>query len=86
MSQIYIKISKIRNVSNDSESGENTWWRGEVVDVDFDSENPKNPDFFVTYNDYESEDKENEWFLMPLFEDYLKGSIYSICRCLYFFR
>ena len=35
----------IDHLFNDSESGENTWWRGEVVDVDVDSEDQKNPDF-----------------------------------------
>ena len=46
-----------------------------MVDVDVDSKDQKNPDFFVTYDEYEIDDKENEWFLMPLFEDYLKGRI-----------
>ena len=53
---------------------EETWCRAEVVDVEIDSEDMENPDFFVTYVNYSSnqEDK-NEWFLAPFFEDCLKG-------------
>lgn len=65
----------IDHLFSDSQTGENTWWRGEVVDVDVDSEDQENPDFFVTYDECESDDKENEWLLMPLFEDYLKRCI-----------
>ena len=55
------------------DNGEETWWRGEVVDVDIDSEDMENPDFFVTYVNYSSnQEDENEWFLVPLFEYYLK--------------
>ena len=65
----------IDHLFNDTESGEKTWQREEVVDVDIDSEDQENPDFSVTYNEYESGDKKNKQFLIPLFEDYLKGCI-----------
>ena len=56
------------------DNGEETWWGGEVFDVDIDSEDMENPDFFVTYVNYSSsQEDENEWFSVPLFEDYLKG-------------
>ena len=49
-------------------------WRGEVVNVDIDSEDMENPDFFVTCVNYcSNQEDENERFLIPLFEDYLKG-------------
>ena len=35
----------IDHLFSDSEIGENTWWRGEVVDVDVDCEDQKNSDF-----------------------------------------
>ena len=61
------------------DNGEETWWRGEVVDVDIDSEDMENPDFFVTYVNYSSnQEDENEWFLVPLFEDYLKGRVHFL--------
>ena len=46
----------IDHLFNDTESGEKTWQREEVVDVDIDSEDQENPDFCVTYNEYESVD------------------------------
>ena len=56
------------------DNGEQTWWRGEAVDVDIDSEDMEIPDFCDTFANYCSNQKdENEWFLGPLFEDYLKG-------------
>ena len=56
------------------DNGEETWCGGEVFDVDIDSEDMENPDFFVTYVNYSSsQEDENEWFSVPLFEDYLKG-------------
>ena len=61
------------------DNGEETWWRSEVVDVDIDSEDMVNPDFFVTYVNYSSnQEDENEWFLVPLFEDYLKGWVHFL--------
>ena len=35
----------IDHLFSDSKIGENTWWRGEVVDVDVDCEDQKNSDF-----------------------------------------
>ena len=56
------------------DNGEQTWWRGEAVDVDIDSEDMEIPDFCDTFANYCSNQKdENEWFLGPLFEDYLNG-------------
>ena len=60
----------IDHLFTDEVSGEATWSRAEVVDVDVDSEDKGNPDFFVSYDNYT--DSKNEWFLLPLMEDYLK--------------
>ena len=35
----------------DSNSKENIWWDAEVVDVDMDSADMDNPDFFIIYKD-----------------------------------
>ena len=35
----------------DSKSKENIWWDAEVVDVDMDSADMDNPNFFIIYKD-----------------------------------
>ena len=47
------------------------WWRADVVDIDEESEDGNNPDFFVSYED--CDDDQSDWYLVPLKEDYLKG-------------
>ncbi|XP_066920601.1 putative leucine-rich repeat-containing protein DDB_G0290503 [Clytia hemisphaerica] len=54
------------------------WWEGEVADVDQESKDPENPDFFVYYefNDGSEDDiTEKEYFLEPLIELYLNGRV-----------
>lgn len=61
------------------DNGEETWWRGEVVDLDIDSEDMKNPDFFVTYVNYSSnQENENKWIFVPFFENDLKGWVHFL--------
>ena len=65
-----------------------TCWREDVVDIDEESENGDNPDFFVSYEDCNGE--QSDWYLVPLKEDYLKGWVRfadieywlgEICKC-----
>ena len=45
-----------------------------MVDIDYDSSDKDNPDFFVTYTyDENSSTEQSNWYLIPLFEDYLNG-------------
>ena len=62
------------------DNGEETWQRGEAVDVNIDSEDMENSDFFVIFVIHYSsnEEDQNGWFLAPLFEDYLKGWVHFI--------
>ena len=39
----------ISNLYEDKDTGEETWWRAEVADVDIDSEDMLNPEFYVMY-------------------------------------
>ena len=59
----------------DQDSGEDVWWRAQVVDIDIDSENKENPDFFILYeeDDVDNEEKDPENFLEPLSQGYLNG-------------
>lgn len=41
-----------------------------MVDLDVDSEDKDNPEFFISYEDCI---EENEWYFLPLMEGYLKG-------------
>ena len=68
-------IDATTDLFNDSKSRQNTWCKGEVVDIDLDSEDQEDPNIFVTYDEYESDDKENGWFLLSFFEGYLKRCI-----------
>ena len=40
--------SMIDHLFTDKDSGADNWWRAEVVDIDEDSSDKDNPDFFVT--------------------------------------
>ena len=62
------------------DNGEETWYRGKAVDVNIDSEDMENSDFFVIFVIHYSsnEEDQNGWFLVPLFEDYLKGWVHFI--------
>ncbi|XP_066918098.1 uncharacterized protein [Clytia hemisphaerica] len=54
------------------------WWEGEVADVDQESKDPENPDFYVYFELNEgSEDEitEKEYFLEPLIELHLNGRV-----------
>ena len=68
----------IDHLFTDKESSEDTWWRAEVVDVDIESQNKENPDFFISYQDYGDQCQETEWFLIPLMEDYLNGWVHFV--------
>ena len=43
--------ASIRHLYTDNESGEDTWWNAEVVDIDPESEDKINPDFFIMYEE-----------------------------------
>ena len=43
--------AKIETLYLDNDSGFETWWEGEVADIDKNSDDPTNPDFFVYYDD-----------------------------------
>ena len=62
-----------------SDEGEiDKWWEAEVADIDVDSDDKDNPDFYVYYElDEGSEDEivEKEYFLEPLIELYLNGRV-----------
>ena len=58
----------------DNETGENIWWNAEVVDLNPDV-NPKNPKFFVMYDENkeaeEQQQEKQEYYLEPPLGDYL---------------
>ena len=54
----------------DEISNKDTWGRAKVTDIDEDSEDMENPDFFVSYYD-----DDNQFYLSSLFEDYANGLI-----------
>ena len=61
------------------DNGKETWQRGEGVEVNIDSEDMENSDFFVIYFNYSSnEEDRNGWFLVPVLQDYLKGWVHFI--------
>ena len=66
--------AKIETLYLDNDSGFETWWEGEVADIDTNSDDPTNPDFFVYYED-ELTDSKPEYFLESLLELYLNGSV-----------
>ena len=43
--------ASIKHMYEDSKSKENIWWDAEVVDVDMDSADMDNPNFFIIYKD-----------------------------------
>ena len=43
--------ASIKHMYEDSNSKENIWWDAEVVDVDMDSADMDNPNFFIIYKD-----------------------------------
>ena len=59
----------------DGESNENTWWNREVVDVDPDTSDANEPDFFVIYDESgeakEGQQAKQEYYLTPLLGYYL---------------
>ena len=65
----------------DSKSKENIWWDGKVVDVDMDSADMDNPNFFIIYKDSSDENtdfskiNDSDYFLEPLVNDYLNGCV-----------
>ena len=65
----------IRHLYTDQDSCEDVQWRAQVVDIDIDSENKENPEFFILYeeDDVDNEEKDPEYFLEPLIQDYLNG-------------
>ena len=71
----------IKHMYEDSKSKENIWWDAEVVDVDMDSADMDNPDFFIIYKDSSddiidfSKIKDSDYFLEPLVNDYLNGCV-----------
>ena len=55
--------ASILHLYTDDENNEDTWWPAEVVDVDIDSSDMSNPDFFVLYGDVE-ESTDPEYYLL----------------------
>ena len=61
----------IEHLFVDEESGKEVWWEGEIVDIDQDSEDKINPNFFVFYyEDGEEPEGEPEYFLEKMVEEY----------------
>eukprot|EP00112_Aurelia_sp_Birch-Aquarium-sp1_P013961 Seg299.3 transcript_id=Seg299.3/GoldUCD/mRNA.D3Y31 product="hypothetical protein" protein_id=Seg299.3/GoldUCD/D3Y31 len=63
----------IMHMYTDSSTGEDCWYRAMVEDVDEDSDDIDNPDFFVRYFDFDEGEIEGEYYLCQLLEDYLNG-------------
>ena len=71
--------STIKHKYNDAVTKEDTWWDAEVIDVDIESKDKENPNFFILYK--ESADdivdlanvNDDDYFLEPLINDYLNG-------------
>lgn len=76
----FIEVS-IKHLYSDQVTGEETWWSAEVRDVDDESEDLNNPEFFVVYENVLQDDEGNEedlgnepeYYLIPLLHDYLNG-------------
>ena len=69
----------ISHLFRDESSSEETWWKGEVVDVDVESEDKFNPNFFVLYSEEAMDPTEvdsEDYFLVPLMSDYLNGCLH----------
>ena len=73
--------ANIKHMYEDSKSKRNIWWDAEVVDVDMDSADMDNPDFFIIYKDSSddiidfSKISDSDYFLEPLVNDYLNGCV-----------
>ena len=63
----------IMHMYTDTSTGDDCWYRAVVEDVDEDSDDIDNPDFFVRYFDIDEGEVEGEYYLCQLFEDYLNG-------------
>ena len=58
--------AKIETLYLEDDSNSETWWKGEVADIDtYESEDASNPDFFVYYDDEEDDfnDSDPEYYL-----------------------
>ena len=72
--------AKIETLYLEDDSNSETWWKGEVADIDTDeSEDASNPDFFVYYDDEEDDfnDSDPEYYLEKLIELYLNCLLYT---------
>ncbi|XP_066935310.1 reticulocyte-binding protein 2-like [Clytia hemisphaerica] len=72
----------ISHMYEDEETGQEKWWTAKVADVDIDSENKDSPAFFLYFKEdmlnVDEGDEvimEPEYFLEPLIENYLNGSV-----------
>ena len=74
--------TSIWHMYTDRESNENIWWNAEVVDVDPDTSDTNEPDFFVIYDESgvteEGQQEKQEYYLIPLLGDYLNHWIQVI--------
>ena len=74
--------ASIRHIYTDGESNENICWNAGVVDVDPDTSDANEPDFFVIYDESgEAEvgqQEKQEYYLTPLLGDYLNNWVQVI--------
>ena len=71
--------STIKHKYNDAVTKEDTWWDTELIDVDIESEDKENPNFFILYKESANDIfdlanvNDDDYFLEPLINDYLNG-------------
>ena len=74
--------TSIRHMYTDGESNENIWWNAEVVDVDPDTSDANEPDFFIIYDESgeaeEGQQEKQEYYVTPLLGDYLNHWVHVI--------
>ena len=69
----------IKHQYTDDKTNEDIWWDAEVVDVDLESPDMNNPNFYILYKDSSeeiidfSQINDSDYFLEPLINDYLNG-------------
>ena len=69
----------IKHQYTDDKTNEDIWWDAEVVDVNLESPDMSNPNFYILYKDSSgeiidfSQIIDSDYFLEPLINDYLNG-------------
>ena len=71
--------TKISHLYIDEEIDMESWWEAFVMDVDVESEDLSNPDFFVAYencgDDENDGEEDHEYYMCELLEDYTNGDV-----------